>query len=264
MTSTAMEPDSAELSKLKADIAPQMDALVEKIEALAARVERDGVPVPPLDLSAPPDASASLAIFCEFDQLAIPLDVEAALLRSDDAPSLFRSTIEKSSLFRQEAYEALEEPLLDAIARLDATLDPDFVAFCEAASVRGAALHVISRGFKPIARHFLREAGLGHVAVLANELHVGSNNRWRVSFRDGSPSGHDKARSLKAALRLLDGERRVVYVGRTACDAAPVDGGLVHHLYAPTGSALGVHCERAGHAHRAFPGWTALARELST
>ena len=56
----------------------------------------------------------------------------------------------------------------------------------------------------------------------------------------------------------------MVYVGRTACDAAPVDGGLVHHLYAPTGSALGVHCERAGHAHRAFPGWTALARELST
>ena len=37
MASTAMEPDSAELSKLKADIAPQMDALVEKIEALAAR-----------------------------------------------------------------------------------------------------------------------------------------------------------------------------------------------------------------------------------
>ena len=59
MTSTAMEPDSAELSKLKADIAPQMDALVEKIEALAARMERDGVPVPSLDLSTPPDASAS-------------------------------------------------------------------------------------------------------------------------------------------------------------------------------------------------------------
>lgn len=255
--STAMEPDSAELSKLKADIAPQMDALVEKIEALAARVERDGVPVPSLDLSAPPDASASLAFFVEFDQLAIPLDVEAALLRSDDASSLDRAG-------RQAAYEALEEPLLDAIARLDATLDPDFVAFCEAASVRNAVLHVISRGFKPVARHFLREAGLGHVAVLANELHVGTNNRWRVSFRDGSASGHDKARSLKAALRLLDGERRVVYIGRTACDAAPVDGGLVHHLYAPTGSALGVHCESAGHKHRAFPGWTALARELSS
>ena len=165
---------------------------------------------------------------------------------------------------RQEAYEALDEPLDAALARLDARLDPEFVAFCEAASVRGAALHVVSRGFKPIVRHYCREEGLGHVAVLANELHVGTNNRWRVSFRDGSPSGHDKARSLKAALRLLDGERRVVYVGRTACDAAPVDGGLVHHLYAPAGSALGVHCERAGHAHRAFPGWTALARELSS
>ena len=50
--STAMEPETAELSKLKADIAPQMDALVEKIEALATRVERDGVHVLSLDLSA--------------------------------------------------------------------------------------------------------------------------------------------------------------------------------------------------------------------
>ena len=113
--------------------------------------------------------------------------------------------------------------------------------------------------------HFLRGAGLGHVQVSANHLLVsGDECRWRLCFRDHTPSGHDKARSLKAALRLLDGERRVVYIGRTACDAAPVDGGLVHHLYAPTGSALGVHCERAGHAHRAFPGWTALARELSS
>ena len=112
-----------------------MDALVEKIEALAARVERDGVPVPSLDLCTTrrPLLSASRAIFCEFDQLAIPLDVEAALLRSDDARRVPLDD-RKSSLFRQEAYEALEEPLLGARA-LDATLDPDFVAFCEAASV---------------------------------------------------------------------------------------------------------------------------------
>ena len=189
------------------------------------------------------------------------LDVEAALLRSDDAPSVPLDD-GASSLFRQEAYEALEEPLLDAIARLDATLDPEFVAFCEAASVRGAALHVISRGFKPIARHFLREAGLGHVAVLANELHVGTNNRWRVSFRDGSPSGHDKARSLKAALRLLDGERRVVYVGRTASTrrsstAASSTTFTLHGL----GARRSLRARR--HA-RAPSRVAALARELST
>ena len=213
------------------------------------RIERDGVPVPSLDLSAPPAPQPRSPSSVEFDQLAI-LDVEAALLRSDDASSL--------DVPAARACEALEEPLSDALARLDATLDPDFVAFCEAASVRGAALHVISRGFKPIARHFLREAGLGHVAVLANELHVGTNNRWRVSFRDGSPSGHDKARSLKAALRLLDGERRVVHrpdgVRRGARRRRPRPPPV------RAGGSASAFTASAPATRTRLPGWTALAR----
>ena len=47
----------------------------------------------------------------------------------------------------------------------------------------------------------LRDEGLGHVEVLANDMYIDRNKEhaWCVSLRDGSPSGHDKAESMRRA-----------------------------------------------------------------
>ena len=71
MTSTAMEPDSAELSKLKADIAPQMDALVEKIEAFRRASNAMACPCRARPLRTTRRLSLA-SPSSEFDQLAIP------------------------------------------------------------------------------------------------------------------------------------------------------------------------------------------------
>ena len=59
---------------------------------------------------------------------------------------------------------------------------------------------VCSRGLKSLIR-LLREQGLGHVEVLANDMYVqrDSDHAWSVSFRDDSETGHDKGESLRRA-----------------------------------------------------------------
>ena len=86
---------------------------------------------------------------------------------------------------------------------------------------------------------------------------------WHVSWRDCSPSGHDKAESMRRALSSAkNGGTATVLVGQTACDFAPVAAGMVDTLYAPVGCALEGACRRAGVVHCEFVGWDALQSTL--
>ena len=212
------------------------------------------------DLAALPAAGAPVTIFCEWDSLCLTGDGEAVLL--GDA-------VEGRDA-RLAAYEAMSIPLDEAITSLDAAgvrLDPAFVEFVELAMVRHARVCVLSRGIKPLIRGLLRAEGIGHVEVLAHDMHVDRANgdRWRVAFRDHSESGHDKGESMRRALSGLQSggnKGAVVLVGRTSCDFAPVHAGRVDCLVAPRPSELARRCDDAGVAFHEFSGWEALAAAL--
>ena len=212
------------------------------------------------DLAALPAAGAPVTIFCEWDSLCITGDGEAVLL--GDA-------VEGRDA-RLAAYEAMKMTLDQAIATLDAAdvrLDPAFVEFVETAMVRQVRVCVLSRGLKPLIRGFLRAEGIGHVEVLAHDMHVDRDNgdQWRVAFRDHSESGHDKGESMRRALSGLQSggnKGAIVLVGRTPCDFAPVHAGRVDCLVAPRPSELASRCDDAGVSFVEWQGWDALSAAL--
>jgi len=121
---------------------------------------------------------------------------------------------------------------------------------------------VLSHGLKPIIRHFLRQAGLGHVEVFGNDLGFKPDGSWDVCMRDGSPSGHDKGETLQQALRGSQLNARVVVVSYASEDFCVVETGLVNTLYTPQGCPLAERCQGAGLRTRPFEGWDAMVNQL--
>ena len=264
--------------KFEDKIDEQLTALAGSIERLAARAQADldenppvtnraspgrkgGMPAPRPSFvvghmdALPSDNHQPLAVFCEFENLVCSLDTEAVLLSEPPA----------NCDARLEAYAKLALPLKDALAKLEAEgakLAPGFEDFAELCSIRQVRLFVLSHGLKPIIRHFLRQAGLGHIEVLANDLGFKPDGVWDVCLRDHSETGHDKGESLQQALRGSQLNARVIFVGSAASDFSVVETGLVNTLYAPSGSELALRCQGAALRARNFDGWEAMMGEL--
>ena len=227
-------------------------------------------PPPRTALAALP--AVPFTIFCEFDGLAAG-EVEGALLAPvavPDSPAPDDANGRASERdARVAAYEQLQMTLDDAVAACDAAgagLAADFIEFAEACCVHRVRLCVLSRGLKPLIRQLLRDQGLGHVEVLANDMFVErASGAWKVSCRDDSASGHDKGDSVRRAIAGAPkgaGAQTVLLVGRTACDFAPVAAGRVDCLTAPAGSELAKLCAEEGVDFRPWAGWDALRADL--
>jgi len=252
----------------RAEIHEKLEGLGHSIDRLLKRAESDiaqkGQPkerAVPRELSLLPPADmrpSSLAVFVEFEELVCTIDTERALF-----PDAEGSVTDRAS--RQARLESLRLPLKQAMARIEQAgggLAPGFQDFAEICCMRGVHLHVLSRGFKDVIRHFLRSAGLGHIPVLANDLVVApGDGKWAPCFRDSTATGHDKARSMKRAVAGI-ADARVVLVGSFGCDLGPLEAGLAQHVYAPDGSELERSCEAGGFQIRQFAGWPALGTDL--
>jgi 2-hydroxy-3-keto-5-methylthiopentenyl-1-phosphate phosphatase len=275
--SSAVDP------RVVADVEAQMEGLQAGLARLAAKAEakmaeraagglqRAREPKR-LELDELPPAGAKLTLFCEFDHVALSGSVEASLLpameRDDEqAPSASATDAELASArdARMQRLERLAVPLAGAVSQLEAAgtvLIPEFVDFAEACCARDVRLCVLTRGLKQLVRLVLREAGIGHVEVLGNDVSVDdASGEWRVAYRDSSPTGHDKSDSMRRALSGA-GSSHVILVGREACDFAPVLGGRVDTLYAAPACELAARCEASGVRSRSFVGWDELAREV--
>lgn len=150
---------------LPAEVAEQVGALRDSIERLLVKAEASpgalkGLPaaVIPKELDAPPPRVAeNLHVFCEFEACACTIDTEAVLLSGSDL---------SSREARWAALSRLQLPWAEAVSRLDsagAALADGFTEFAEYCCMRDVSLHVLSRGYKEVVRHYLRSAGLGHV-----------------------------------------------------------------------------------------------------
>ena len=208
----------------------------------------------------------SLTIFTEFDDLCLSGNSESVLLGEDAAEAGKR---DKAA--RLDALSKLSMPLEDAVTKLSGagiTMRDDFIDFAEMCAAKRVRLCVLSRGLKSLIRLLLREQGLGHVEVLANDMYVqrDSDHAWSVSFRDDSETGHDKGESLRRAMQGTRGGGKskptVLVLGKHLCDFAPVRAGLVDCLYAPPGSELAKAAAAASATFRNFDGWQELTSRL--
>ena len=199
--------------------------------------------------------SGPVTVFCEFDELCCAGSIEVTLLGSN---------VQEGRDAQQAAWQRLKMTLGEALAKLDAAavrIEPAFIDFIEKCSIRRMRVCILSRGLKPLIRAMLREQGIGHVEVLAHDGYVDEVGEWHVSLRDDSRTGHDKAESLRRALRNHE-KGAVVLVGRTACDFAPVLAGGVDCVLAPRPSALASLCDQTSVRMRTFEGWDEFSMAL--
>jgi len=258
MNATDRLATKVEKEKKDSAAACQVKVSLEELHAQLRR-ETASASAQRRELSVLPEVGVPMTLFAECDELMLSGDIEQVLLGAEVA-----ARVGSDKEARLAALQGLRLSLDDAASKLAAAgvaLRPDFIDFAEMSMAKGLRVCCLSRGLKQLIRHLLREEGLGHVEVLAHDMSVerDGSHAWKVCFRDDSDTGHDKAESMRRALK---GKGAVVLVGRTACDFAPVNAGMVHCLYAPPASALAQAADAAGITHRSFDGWSEVTASL--
>lgn len=207
------------------------------------------------DLAAlPASVDEKTIIFTEWDELVLHGNVEQVLLGETQAAAAGQSTDA-----RMEALESLNMTLEEASSALSAagvTMREDFVDFAEMCAVKRVRLCILSRGLKPLIRLLLREQGLGHVTVLANDMIAQSGQGWKVSLNADGWKGEAMRRELQTARKAA--LETVLQIGNSACDFPVATGGNVTALITPVGSDLARICAQSGVRHREFAGWAPL------
>jgi 2,3-diketo-5-methylthio-1-phosphopentane phosphatase len=164
----------------------------------------------------------------------------------------------REALTQQAAFIKLSIEDAEAVIARGARVDPTFAAFVAACARHDAALTVLSAGIGTlIGRAFERE-GLWHVRTLANDAEV-SLEGWRMTFRDASPHGHDKARAVRAAAaRGL----QTVFIGDGISD---YDAALAADVrFAKRGRNLERFLSERGVDHAVFSDFAEVERTLFT
>ncbi|AMD20034.1 HCL117Cp [Eremothecium sinecaudum] len=118
---------------------------------------------------------------------------------------LFAGVLEGNKSFRDafgEMLNSISAPLDKCIETLVETieLDPGFKEMYEWAHFEGIPIIIVSSGMKPlieaILKHHLDPKAVANIDLVANDVHVEEDGSWKIVFRDKSPEGHDKSKTI--------------------------------------------------------------------
>jgi 2,3-diketo-5-methylthio-1-phosphopentane phosphatase len=146
---------------------------------------------------------------------------------------------------------SIRVPFVEAarILREQVRIDPGFPLLSRWCEKREIPLTVLSAGFHQIIDLFLPRDQFPKLSILANELLPDEKTGWRCIFRDPTPFGHDKARTLQMARER--GEY-VIFIGdglsdRQAAEAADLV--FAKHSLAEYCRARGINCHEFQTVH---------------
>jgi HAD superfamily phosphoserine phosphatase-like hydrolase len=114
----------------------------------------------------------------------------------------------------QREFEAIhgdhDTLVADAVERT--TVRAGFAEFVEAVERAGGRVVVVSSGFEAVIRPVLEREGVGHLEIVAHEVHFGAEQTL-VEFRHGDPCPVCGQECKRSVVRDLDGSAPVTYVG---------------------------------------------------
>lgn len=142
-----------------------------------------------------------------------------------DRLKLFEGVIDGTTSFREcftKMIDAITTPLDHNLKVLEETiqLDPGFKQTFEWALENNVPLIVVSSGMHPIIKHLLTkllgEENIDKIEIMANDVVTDDNGKMTVVYRDETPFGHDKSRSIdiykeKFESKLANDETRPTY-----------------------------------------------------
>jgi 2,3-diketo-5-methylthio-1-phosphopentane phosphatase len=164
----------------------------------------------------------------------------------------------REALVEQAAFVRLSVEDAEAVIARGARIDPTFSAFVDACARDGMALTVLSAGIGTLIGRALEREGLAHVRYEANDAEVRLDG-WRMTFRDASAHGHDKAIAVRAAASR---GALTVYVGDGISD---YEAALAADLrFAKRGRDLERFLRERGVEHAVFSDFAEVERTLFT
>lgn len=195
------------------------------------------------------------AVFVDYDGTITDLDTLDVLVQHGAGAEVWglleteltagRLTL-RETLERQASFVRLSLDEADAILCRTVRFDASFPAFATRCEQLGHELVVVSSGIAPLIRRALARHGVGHVALVANDVDV-TPDGWRMRFASESANGTDKAALVHDARA---GGAATVYIGDGWSDfAAAVEADV---RFAKNGRALERYLRQRGLAFTPF------------
>ncbi|CAR30527.1 hypothetical protein ACU8KH_06119 [Lachancea thermotolerans] len=167
---------------------------------------------------------------------------------------VFEGVLDGSKSFRDGFWEMLESvktPFPECVKLLEQNidLDPGFKDTYEWAQENGVPIVVISSGMRPLIRALLERLvgpeAIKNIEIVSNEVEIDDDGQWRIVYKDETPFGHDKSRSIKAYKKKFeaDGEHPTYfYCGDGVSDLSAAK--ECDLLFAKRGKDLVTYCKR--------------------
>ncbi|CAI4036090.1 hypothetical protein SMKI_14G3070 [Saccharomyces mikatae IFO 1815] len=171
---------------------------------------------------------------------------------------VFEGVLDDTKSFRQgftEMLESIHTPFPECIKILEKKirLDPGFKDTFEWAQENDVPVVVVSSGMKPIIKVLLTrlvgQESIHKIDIVSNEVEIDAHDQWKIIYKDESPFGHDKSRTIDAYKKkfestLKSGEERPVYFycGDGVSDLSAAK--ECDLLFAKRGKDLVTYCKR--------------------
>lgn len=216
------------------------------------------------------------AVFSDFDGTITLQDSNDYLtdhlgFGKEERRKVFAGVLDGTKPFREgfrAMLDSVHEPLDKCIERLLAhiELDPGFVGTAEWCHEKGVPLVVISSGMKPIIEALIgklvgaERAKELQIEVIANDVKVDeATGEWHIVYRDDSPHGHDKARTIAECKKKFAVDK-YFYCGDGVSDLTAARECDV--LFAREGCDLVPYCDRHGIPYVKFNNFTEIREKI--
>ncbi|CCH60934.1 hypothetical protein TBLA_0D04380 [Henningerozyma blattae CBS 6284] len=186
---------------------------------------------------------------------------EGVLNGTKNFRDIFSDMLGSLNLTQEEGIEFLKENI---------ELDPGFKKTFLWAQENNVPLIVVSSGTVPVIRALLTKmigSDIEKLDIVSNDLEVNESNHWTVLYRDSTPHGHDKSKTIddyksKYESQLVEGEERPVYfycgdgisdlTAAKECDL----------LFAKAGKDLITFCKKQNVPYHEFNTWDDILRSM--
>ncbi len=147
-------------------------------------------------------------------------------------------------------------------------IDPGFKSFLEWCRSNNIPLYVISSGMKPIInallKNYMGEKDESYISIIANDAKTDPNDKykWEIVYRDETPFGHDKSRSINKILSSYkESKPMVFYCGDGISDLSASK--CCDVLFARSGENLVTYCNRQNIPYEEFSTFNDIKKKIS-
>ncbi|CEP61716.1 putative phosphoric monoester hydrolase LALA0_S03e09252g [Lachancea lanzarotensis] len=180
----------------------------------------------------------------------------------EERTKVFEGVLDGTKSFRDGFWDMLESvktPFPECVKLIEQNiqLDPGFKDTFEWAQENNVPIVVISSGMRPLIKALLKKLvgpeAIEKIEIVSNEVEIDDDEQWRIVYKDDSPFGHDKSKSItqyKKKFEVAGQKPTYFYCGDGVSDLSAAK--ECDLLFAKRGKDLVTYCKRQNVPFREF------------